>query len=570
MNIKAWRQYLWATGIVVCLSAAAVASAQDKLLAFPGAEGGGCYTTGGRGGTVYHVTTLEDDENNKGSLRYAVYQSGPRTIVFDVAGTIRLKSDLVIANGDVTIAGQTAPGDGICLRDYCFHIKADNVIVRYIRSRLGDAAKAESDAAWARNQKNVIIDHCSFSWSVDETASFYGMENFTLQWCYITESLAASIHVKGAHGYGGLWGGKNASYHHNLLAHHYSRTPRLVGNDESPEDASIDLRNNVIYNWGPVLGCYGGSGGSYNFVNNYYKPGPATDQKSQIAGRITMPAFNTDYYTHGEFYLSGNRFDYSSPYLSQKTISYAKASNEDNLEGLHVTENAYATKDDYIASREFSFYPTTTHTADIAYEKVLRYGGCCLRRDAVDERVSNDVRSGGYSYVSGNQGSNGSTGGLIDTPDDVGGYVEYTATELELINKLDSDGDGIPDNWEDMYGLDPTNPADALNTHKSGYTWLEYYLSTLVNSITTQCLSLESSSIAECETADESADWQVSAQSVSIKGASALRAYNMSGVPCDYVVGDYMWLGRLDKGLYVVVADMGDGRVLTKKILYGE
>ncbi len=564
------KPYLPVLALVACWAMAFSASAEDKLLAFPGAEGGGCYTTGGRGGTVYHVTTLEDDEYDTGSLRYAVYQSGPRTIVFDVAGTICLKSDLVIANGDVTIAGQTAPGDGICLRDHCFHIKADNVIVRYIRSRLGDAAKAESDAAWARNQKNIIIDHCSFSWSVDETASFYGVENFTLQWCYVTESLAASVHVKGAHGYGGLWGGKNASFHHNLLAHHYSRTPRLVGNDESPEDASVDLRNNVIYNWGPVLGCYGGTGGSYNFINNYYKPGPATDQKSQIAGRITQAEFNTDYYTHGEYYLSGNRFDYSSPYLSQKTINYAKASDEDNLEGLHVTENSYATKDDYVASHEYPFTSTTTHTADVAYEKILRYGGCCLRRDAIDERVSNDVRNGGYSYVSGSQGANGSTGGLIDTPDDVGGYVEYAATELEMINKLDTDGDGIPDNWEDMYGLDPTNPDDARSTHKSGYPWLEYYLSTLVNSITTQCLSLEPSSITACEENGGHDDWQVTAESVAIKGASALRAYNMAGVPCDYVVGDYMWLGRLDKGMYVVVADMGDGRVLSKKICCGQ
>ena len=566
MNRIKLKSFLHTANVALLLSVAIAGTAQDKLLAFPGAEGGGCYVTGGRGGKVYHVTTLEDDAKNPGSLRYAVDQKGPRTIVFDVAGTIELKSDLVVNNGDLTIAGQTAPGDGICLRNYCFHIKTDNVIVRYIRSRLGDDSGAETDAAWARNQKDIIVDHCSFSWSVDETASFYGVENFTMQWCYITESLAASTHVKGAHGYGGLWGGNKASYHHNLLAHHYSRTPRLVGNDEFPEKCLIDMRNNVIYNWGPVLGCYGGGGGSYNFVNNYYKPGPATNEKPAIAGRITQAGVDDTFFEHGVFYLSGNRFDYTSPYLGSKAQQNAKASDEDNYEGLHIVESEYATKDDYIADREFVVRPTTTHTAEIAYEKVLRYGGCCLRRDAIDERGANDVRTGGYSYVSGNKGSNGSTGGLIDAPEDVGGYVEYTATELEMRNKLDSDGDGIPDNWEDMYGLDSADPSDALTTHKSGYSWFEYYLSTLVNSITKQCQSLESGiPVTEDENAD--ADWAITSESVAIKGASALRAYNLSGVSCDYVVGDYMWLGRLDKGAYIIVADMGDGRVLSKRIV---
>ena len=566
MNRIKLKSFLHTANVALLLSVAIAGTAQDKLLAFPGAEGGGCYVTGGRGGKVYHVTTLEDDAKNPGSLRYAVDQKGPRTIVFDVAGTIELKSDLVVNNGDLTIAGQTAPGDGICLRNYCFHIKTDNVIVRYIRSRLGDDSGAETDAAWARNQKDIIVDHCSFSWSVDETASFYGVENFTMQWCYITESLAASTHVKGAHGYGGLWGGNKASYHHNLLAHHYSRTPRRVGNDEFPEKCLIDMRNNVIYNWGPVLGCYGGGGGSYNFVNNYYKPGPATNEKPAIAGRITQAGVDDTFFEHGVFYLSGNRFDYTSPYLGSKAQQNAKASDEDNYEGLHIVESEYATKDDYIADREFVVRPTTTHTAEIAYEKVLRYGGCCLRRDAVDERVANDVRTGGYSYVSGDKGSNGSTGGLIDAPEDVGGYVEYTATELEMRNKLDSDGDGIPDNWEDMYGLDSADPSDALTTHKSGYSWFEYYLSTLVNSITRECQSLESGiPVTEMENAD--ADWAITSESVAIKGASALRAYNLSGVSCDYIVGDYMWLGRLDKGAYIIVADMGDGRVLSKRIV---
>ena len=315
-----------------------------------------------------------------------------------------------------------------------------------------------------------------------------------------------------------------------------------------------------------MLGCYGGGGGSYNFVNNYYKPGPATNEKPAIAGRITQAGVDDTFFEHGVFYLSGNRFDYTSPYLGSKAQQNAKASDEDNYEGLHIVESEYATKDDYIADREFVVRPTTTHTAEIAYEKVLRYGGCCLRRDAVDERVANDVRTGGYSYVSGDKGSNGSTGGLIDAPEDVGGYVEYTATELEMRNKLDSDGDGIPDNWEDMYGLDSADPSDALTTHKSGYSWFEYYLSTLVNSITRECQSLESGiPVTEMENAD--ADWAITSESVAIKGASALRAYNLSGVSCDYIVGDYMWLGRLDKGAYIIVADMGDGRVLSKRIV---
>ena len=478
------RNYAFLFIILLC----AVFAQAQTTPAFPGAEGFARYTTtGGRGGDVYHVTNLND--SGSGSLREGL-KKGNRTIVFDVAGTIELKSDLVVNNGDLTIAGQTAPGDGICLRNYCFHIKTDNVIVRYIRSRLGDDSGAETDAAWARNQKDIIVDHCSFSWSVDETASFYGVENFTMQWCYITESLAASTHVKGAHGYGGLWGGNKASYHHNLLAHHYSRTPRLVGNDEFPEKCLIDMRNNVIYNWGPVLGCYGGGGGSYNFVNNYYKPGPATNEKPAIAGRITQAGVDDTFFEHGVFYLSGNRFDYTSPYLGSKAQQNAKASDEDNYEGLHIVASEYAEKDDYIADREFVVRPTTTHTAEIAYEKVLRYGGCCLRRDAIDERVANDVRTGGYSYVSGDKGSNGSTGGLIDAPEDVGGYVEYTATELEMRNKLDSDGDGIPDYWETQYGLNKDYAADGnLKTvdENGEYTNLEMYLNSLVQDIMDKC-----------------------------------------------------------------------------------
>jgi len=251
----------------------------EKIPAFPGAEGHGRYTTGGRGGDVYIVTSLEDKLQN-GTLRYGIEKlSGKRTIIFQVSGTIHLNGDLKIKNGDLTIAGQTAPGDGICLAGYPVFLEADNVIVRFMRFRMGNKEDVSADGADAfggRYHRNIMIDHCSMSWCTDECVSFYQNENFTLQWCLISESLRLGGHTKGPHGYGGIWGGMKASFHHNLLAHHDSRNPRLgPGVNSTKENEIVDMRNNVIYNW-CGNSCYGGEAMHVNIVNNFYKPGPAT------------------------------------------------------------------------------------------------------------------------------------------------------------------------------------------------------------------------------------------------------------------------------------------------------
>ncbi|MDE6511268.1 MAG: pectate lyase, partial [Muribaculaceae bacterium] len=251
--------------------------AEEKVAAFPGAEGFGRYTAGGRGGYVYHVNNLKDN-NSKGSLRWALSQPGPRTIVFDVSGTIHLTSTLNMP-ANTTIAGQTAPGDGICLADYPVTL-GSNTIVRYMRFRLGNKnVKANGADGWdalcAMDQSDIIVDHCSVSWSIDECCSIYGNHNTTVQWSIVSQSLVNSGHSKGAHGYGGNWGGSGASFHHNLMIHHTSRTPRLGPREGTQTDERMDMRNNVMYNWGGN-GCYGGEGMHVNIVNNYYKPGPGS------------------------------------------------------------------------------------------------------------------------------------------------------------------------------------------------------------------------------------------------------------------------------------------------------
>lgn len=442
-----------------------------NLPAFPGAEGFGKYVTGGRGGRVIYVTTLEDN-NSEGSLRYAINQTGARIILFKVAGTIQLKSNLNISNGDLTIAGQTAPGDGITLRDYTVYVGADNVIIRFLRFRMGDETQQQNDAIWGRRQRNIMIDHCSMSWSTDECASFYDNDNFTLQWSLLSESLRISIHEKGKHGYGGIWGGRNASFHHNLLAHHDSRNPRFCGSRYSnrPDDELVDFRNNVIYNWGGNT-AYAAEGGSYNLVNNYYKAGPASSNQSRIIqpyaddGGNDQPAG-----TYGKFYIDGN-ITTASDLVSQ-----------DNWLGvnLHSTFSTYApgvTRADIKSETEYETGEVTTHPASQAFEKVVMYAGASLSQDSVDMRITHEAESGTVTFT---DGGNGSTNGLIDTQSAVGGWPILKTGEA----LTDTDEDGMPDNWETDQGLNKNDPGDAQQYTVDGlYPNVEVYINSLVATI---------------------------------------------------------------------------------------
>ena len=464
--------------------------------AFPGAEGGGMYTTGGRGGKVLHVTNLND--SGDGSLRAAVNTKGARIIVFDVAGTIELTKQLKVEDGygDVTIAGQTAPGDGICIKNYSFVVNADNVIIRFLRFRLGDEgpdAGDSEDCIWGRYRKDIIMDHCSMSWSIDETASFDGNVNMTMQWCLIAESMNKSKHSKSTHGYGGIWGGKDASFHHNLLAHHQNRTPRFDHQNLYEENGksldiyrgNVDYRNCVNYDWGASNACYGGEGGHFNLVNNYIK-GLADKKKYYIEadGGYTKTVKEGDkdvkkYYPYewAYLYFAGNyNNDYPSGDASYPEGVYWKKAYEDyslSHEG-HVVATAFAIK-----GKDGKDAFTSTHTAVAAKNAVVKWAGASLVRDAVDTRICDDVNAG--------------TGAIINDIADVkakygAAWPAYKATEAQLQRATDTDRDGMPDAFETQFGLNPSSAADGnvISLDKNGrYTNLEMYLHYLVKDIVT-------------------------------------------------------------------------------------
>ena len=446
----------------------------ETVPAFPGAEGYGKYVTGGRGGKVIYVTNLND--SGTGSLRAAINQSGPRIVVFKVSGNIELKSELNITD-NITIAGQTAPGGGITIKDYNVKVRGNNIILRYLRFRMGDTHDVENDALGGRFQKNIIVDHCSMSWSTDECVSFYQNENFTLQWCIISESLRNSVHAKGGHGYGGVWGGKNASFHHNLLAHHDSRNPRLgeYANDIFAKTDLVDIRNNVIYNWGGNS-CYGGDAMNVNIVNNYWKPGPGTSNSTKERILSTGRSLDTTsplYGIWGKYYVDGN-YVAGSPRTTQDNWTYGVYSQFHSSQ-LPVSD---ADKEEVKIETPHAFGEITTHSATKAYELVLDHAGANLFRDAVDKRAVDDTRAGKATIMN---GGNGSTNGYIDTPSAAGGWPELPSGEAPE----DTDGDGMPNAWETEKGLNPASAADGnLKTVDGIYTNVEVYINSLVNHIT--------------------------------------------------------------------------------------
>lgn len=444
----------------------AAPSNSDETVAFPGAEGFGKFATGGRGGKVIVVTNLND--SGPGSFREAVKSKKPKIVVFALSGTIHLDTPLEI-EANTTVAGQTAPGDGICVADAAVSLGGNNVIVRYMRFRMGDknqrreqvAGSGHDDAFGASRRSNIIVDHCSLSWSTDEVFSVYGGDSTTLQWNLISEPLNYSYHFEKGdtkfenHGYGAIWGGKNLTAHHNLFAHCVSRTPRFNGVRGYPSEF-VDFRNNVIYNW-QHNNVYGGEGGNYNIINNYYKAGPATNKSVQF--RIVNPS-KTETIPFGKYYVGGNYVEGSMEVT------------QNNVLGVQMGNGTEQDKKEALLSAPIPFSPVTSQTATDAYYLVLQQVGASHRRDTLDQRIINDVKN--------------KTGRIIDVQ---GGFPHGTAYELtvnawpalkSLPAPLDSDSDGMPDDWERKNGLNPNNNSDAaiVKLHRY-YTNIEVYINSL-------------------------------------------------------------------------------------------
>lgn len=416
-------------------SAAQTAIAAKGLPAFPGAEGGGAYAEGGRGGKVVYVTSLED--RGSGSLRDAI-NGDDRTVVFAVSGTITLESPLRVSHSNITIAGQTAPGGGICLRGKEMIISGDDCIVRFIRFRPGDIRSEEHDALTVWGAQDVIIDHCSMSWSTDSVLDVVKRSgNVTVQWSIISEPLRKASHSKGAHGYGTGWDGSRGagSYHHNLLAHCDSRSPRI---EKHGQGTLVDIRNMIIYNVGRGY-AYGGERARFNYVANFIKPGPSTAHPGSL------------------FRINSDR---TRAYFADNLIEGFRKESRNNTLAVGLDEGLDARR--ILVKRPFDVPPVRSHSAKEAYRLVLGYAGAVLPvRDAVDQRIVEDVLKG--------------TGSIIDSQEEVGGWPELVSAEAPA----DTDGDGMPDDWERAQRLDPANPSDGKRRHRNGYTHLENYLNQL-------------------------------------------------------------------------------------------
>lgn len=453
------RKYGFVLGILLAGASLSIQHAWgDMPIAFPGAEGFGAHAKGGRGGDVYHVTNLDD--SGAGSLRYGIENmTGPRTIVFEVSGTIDLESRLRITKPYLTIAGQTAPGDGITLARYPLDVAASHIVLRYIRSRVGDSVVQRTDAVHIEAGSNIIIDHVSASWAIDENMSSQSgdVDLLTIQWSMITEALNNSHHEKGAHGYGGILGALRQSVHHNLYAHLKSRAPKVTWR----RHCKVDFRNNVIYNW-MVNNSYDGASSYMNWVNNYLKAGPATRKN------VKYQIFELADRYNGSLNLAEDQDHETSLYAEGNFVVGSPVISTDNWSG-GINFMSGANEKDHRAHEPHDFPGLPSETsAEEAYELVLAGAGASHARDSVDARIVQEVRNGTATY--GN--------GVIDSQQEVGGYPRLKPLPVPR----DTDRDGMPDAWEICHGLDPNTASDrnAMNLSGTFYTNLEVYLNSLV------------------------------------------------------------------------------------------
>ena len=563
----------------------------DDVPAFPGAEGHGRYVTGGRGGKIVHVTNLNN--SGTGSLRAAVSGNDKKIVVFDVSGIIALSAELIIGD-NTTIAGQTAPNPGITVRYFTMR-PGNNNIIRFIRFRRGEEKNVNdgADATWQRNKNNIIFDHCSFSWSIDEIASFYDNRSFTMQWCTLGEALANPGHTKGEHSYGGIWGGKGASFHHNFLCHMQNRAPRFCGaryawegydktKYANPIQAEIvDFRNCVMYNWGNGNGCYGGTGGGQiNIVNNYYKAGPGTANKTRVTQVSVANSSNAEdspymgyasrYYINGNYVAAAKvpqNYDWKGVIFDSglTTIDGEQCIPDDkHLYGDNVTYYKNSAGKDFVRVKMDSPVEkgtVTTHSAEAAYEKVLSYCGASLYRDNVDARYMEEAANGTTTYIgSATKTGDGKTvvhrAGIIDYVKDQGEYVLETGSREA---GFDSDNDGMADAWETANGLNPNDASDAKTytlDSKGWYTNLEVYCNALVENI------MQAGNANATESVDEYYPACVKPETTSIQSAIQSQVRHI-----EYFTADGRQLQQPQSGISIRRLTLANGKTITDKVM---